>query len=89
MLWHGNCGIELNITKKLAASVASIGRRFSLKEETEIPAIKRQLKKIDPSALREELLQYGAWDYDDLLDHEANLERILWIASCDIKESKQ
>jgi hypothetical protein len=46
-----------------------------------IPAIKKQLDKLNPEALRAELKEYGAWDANDLSDHDANLNRILWIAA--------
>ncbi len=48
------------------------------------PRIKRQLDKLDPDLLRNELREYGAWDGDELADHDANLDRILWLACGDI-----
>lgn len=32
------------------------------------------------------LREFGAWDAEELADHEANNRRVLWIACCDIKE---
>jgi hypothetical protein len=52
----------------------------------QVPKIKRQLDKIDPELLRSELKEYGAWDANELANHEDNLDRILWIAGCDIRE---
>lgn len=49
-----------------------------------LPHIATQLEGIKPSDLRDELRWYGAWDDEDLADHEANLERLLWIACGDI-----
>jgi hypothetical protein len=55
-----------------------------------VPAIQRQLAKLDPAVLRDELREYGAWDAVELSDHAANLERILWIAAGNIaEEAKQ
>lgn len=51
-----------------------------------VPYIPRQLARIDPDALRAELREYGAWDADELADHSANLDRILWIACGNIIE---
>ena len=50
--------------------------------------IRAQLERIDPKALRDELREYGAWDDQELADHEQNLQRILWIAAGDIVENK-
>lgn len=48
--------------------------------------ISEQLAKIDPDTLREELREYGAWDGDELADHDANLMRLVWVAACDVAE---
>ena len=45
-----------------------------------------QFKKIDSVSIAEELAEYGAWDDEELKDIEANLQRITWIAGCDIVE---
>jgi hypothetical protein len=41
---------------------------------------------MDPATLAAELREYGAWDDDELSEHDANLERILWLACGDISE---
>lgn len=48
--------------------------------------IKRQLKKIDPNLIRNELQEYGAWNEIELADNKANQSRIVWIAAGDIVE---
>lgn len=53
-----------------------------------VPYIAAILEAIDPEILRRELKEYGAWDDDDLADHDANLDRILWIACGDIAEQE-
>lgn len=50
------------------------------------PAIKAQLDAIGPIILANELKGYGAWDDTELLDHNANLDRYLWLACSDIVE---
>ena len=45
-----------------------------------------QLAKIDPDVLRSELSEYGAWDSDELSDHDDNLERLVWLAAGDVAE---
>ena len=33
------------------------------------------------------LKPYGAWDDDELLDHDANMARLVWLIGCDLGES--
>ena len=56
------------------------------RELSKVPAIAEQLAKIDPSVLSAELKEYGAWDAEELSDHDQNLQRILWLAAGDITE---
>lgn len=44
------------------------------------------LSEIDPACLASELGEYGAWDEEELQDHDLNLARIVWIAAGDISE---
>ena len=50
------------------------------------PKIKRQLDKLDPTALRVELREYGAWSEEELENHDHNFTLILWIACGNIIE---
>jgi hypothetical protein len=89
MWWSTSSGrIELNITKADAASASHSGpcdisvawlRRNR-------PELIRQLDKLDPALVAAELREYGAWDDAELADHEANLNRLVWIACNDITE---
>jgi hypothetical protein len=51
-----------------------------------LPYIARQLKKLSPEKVRLELKEYGAWDEDELADHDKNLMRVVWISCCNLKE---
>lgn len=42
---------------------------------------------LDPDLVRSVLGECGAWDEEELQDNQANMERLIWIAACDIKES--
>ena len=55
---------------------------------SKVPKIKKQLDRLPPGDLAATLKEYGAWDKDELSDHEQNLQRILWIAAGNIKEEK-
>ena len=50
------------------------------------PAIKRQLDKLAPATVADELREYGPWEDEDLADHDVNLSRVLWLACCNIIE---
>ena len=52
------------------------------------PYIKKQIKSIDPEQLKKELNDFGAWDEDELNNHEDNLMRWVWISAGDIVEGK-
>jgi folate-binding Fe-S cluster repair protein YgfZ len=90
MWWSSSSGrIELQMTAEQAASVSHQGRcDDDVKALRQVPKIRRQLDKIDPELLRAELKEYGAWDANELADHEDNLDRILWIPGCDIREEE-
>jgi len=49
--------------------------------------IKKQFDGISADLLVDELLEYGAWDDTELLDHEENKARLLWIACGEIVEN--
>ena len=88
MYWNDSYGfIELNITKAQAHTGHHQGPCDSdIKKLRNIPAIKRQLNRLDPVKVRDVLREYGAWDDDELSDHDDNLDRLLWIACGDIVE---
>jgi hypothetical protein len=86
--WSSSCGkIELQIAFKDActchhpgpadADVLALSRKSYIVE---------QLAKLDRTVLAAELKDWGAWDDDELADHNENLQRILWLAACDIAE---
>ena len=90
MWWTTSSGsIELNITKAQAARAAHMGQCdadvFALSQE---PVIRRQLAKLGPDQVRDELREWGAWDEDELEGDAQNLQRLLWLACCDIAEGK-
>lgn len=85
-----NYGNDLNITKKDALTCSHSGDcENDVKFLMSSPKIKRQLDKLDKTQLKKELSEYGAWDENDLNDHEQNLVRWLWISCCDISEGKR
>jgi hypothetical protein len=59
-----------------------------IEELLELQPIKAQLSGIAPQVLREELKEFGAWDSEELANHEENLARILWIACGDLVDGR-
>jgi hypothetical protein len=88
MYWTDSYGfIELNITKAQAHMGHHQGQcDQDIEDLRRVPSIKKQLDRLDPDRVREVLRDYGAWDDDELSDHDANLDRLLWIACGDIVE---
>lgn len=88
MYWTSSSGrIELKITKKQAAQCTHPSDcEHDVKELKRKAAIYRQMDKIAPELLAAELSEYGAWDNEELKDHEQNKVRLLWLACGDITE---
>lgn len=92
MWWTSSSGrIELKLSSNEANSVFTPGRDATPEVEDLInkPHIRKQLDKLKPKDVSDELSEYGAWDDDELADHEENLKRLLWIAGNDINENEE
>jgi len=84
----GSGRIELQLTLEQARSASHSGQCDNdIAALRTVPAIKRQLDKLDPALLSKELKEWGCWDETERADHEDNLNRILWIAACAIRET--
>lgn len=86
--WSSSSGrIELRIPKPIIRSCSHSGPcDDDIAAARRKASIRVQLDAVDADTLRHELREYGAWDADDLADHDANLNRLLWIACCDLAE---
>lgn len=86
--WSESLGrIELQIDRADAESCSHSGScDDDVAELRKAPYIKEQLDALAPDTVRASLREYGAWDDDELADHDANLTRLLWLACCDIAE---
>ena len=84
----GSGRIELQLTLEQARSASHSGQcDYDIAALRTVPAIKRQLDKLEPALLSKELEEWGCWDETERADHEDNLNRILWIAACAIRET--
>ena len=79
--------IELQITLAQAQTCSHPGdNEPAVLALRQVPAIRRQLDKLDPELVASELSEYGAWDAKELANHDMNLTRLLWLACHDITE---
>ena len=89
-MWYtsGSGRIELQLTKNQALTGSHSGDcEADIEYLRQLPAIKRQLNKLDADILAMELKEYGCWDVEQLANHDENLTRVLWLACCDITEN--
>ena len=68
--------------------VTDCGHQGQCDEDVSFWANKLQCP-IEPAKLAAELKEYGAWDSEELSDHEANWRRIIWVSACDIREGNR
>ena len=90
MYWSTSSGrIELQITKAEARDASHQGQCdfsvFCLSMKTRIS---RQLAKLSPELVAQELKEWGAWEDEELKNHTQNIQRLLWLACCDINEGR-
>lgn len=77
--------IELELTQDDVATGYHTGACDNdITDLRRIPRIAAQLDAIDPALLRAELKEWGAWDDEQLADHDENQSRILWLACGDL-----
>jgi len=77
--------VEIAMTIEQAESASHPGPCDNDVEDL-LEEIRDQLDKHSPEVIARCLHPYGAWDDDELKDHEQNLLRITWIAACGISE---
>lgn len=88
-MWYSTSSgnIELNIPKRVALACSHAGDcQWDVNAAMHEPKIKSQLNKINPKLLAADLAEYGAWNSEELSNHQDNLMRLLWIACNDLKE---
>lgn len=72
---------SLNITKVVAKECSRSGDNEQIVNYyMSLPKYKKQLSKIDKEQLIKELNDYGAWEDEELKNHEDNLQRVFWLS---------
>ena len=84
---YSNYGNDIAITKADAINCSLSGDNSpAILELLKKPYIKKQVEKLNPFQLAKELKEYGAWDGEELKNHNENVIRWLWISAGDIAE---
>lgn len=88
-IWGSSCGrIELSFTKSEYNSVPASGPADdAVSTLIKKPRVLVQFALISDSLIVEVLREYGAWEDSELIDRQANIERMVWIATLDIQEA--
>lgn len=85
--FDGLRGLEIEMTLEQAQSASHQGQcDEDVAELLRDPEIAAQLDKIGADTIRLGLKEAGTWDTDELSDNDANRNRAVWMAACDIKE---
>ena len=78
---------SLNITKAVANECSRSGNNeYSVNYYMNLPKYKKQLLKLDKEQVRNELNDLGAWEDEELKNHEDNLQRLFWLACGNIMD---
>ena len=81
----GSGRISLSIEREDAVTCAHPGPNDGdIEDLLQKPYIQEQVAGWSPEDLRATLKDFGAWDEQELQDHEANVRRMLWSACWDI-----
>lgn len=88
--WCSSSGrIELNLSMDIASKGYHSGAcDLDIAELRTMAHIDSQLRAIPQDLLASELREYGAWDSEELANHEDNLNRILWLACGDLVDQQ-
>lgn len=78
--------LELKPDDALSGSQPGQNADDDIADLRKVPYIARQLEALDPEQVRAELNEWGAWDETELADDDANLNRVLWTACCNVRE---
>jgi hypothetical protein len=91
IVWCSGSGlVELQLTMAEARRGFHSGDcEPGLSELMRDPDIRGQLEGLDTLAVAHELRETGAWTEAALLDREANLMRLLWLACADLVDDPE
>lgn len=78
---------SLNITKAVAEECSKSGNNeYSVNYYMNLPKYRKQLLKLDKEQVKQELNDLGAWEDEELKNHEDNLQRLFWLACGNISD---
>lgn len=86
--FDGLRGLEIRMTLEQALSASHAGDcEDDARHLASEGAICDQLDALGADNIRDGLRESGAWDAEELADDQANRQRAVWLAACDIKEN--
>ena len=94
MSYFWTCGsgfieLEFESLEQIAACGPPGDAEDAVRDLAQVPSIALQVRAWDGEKLARTLKEYGAWDAEELADHEMNIIRMLWIASNDVLEQPE
>ena len=95
LYWASFNAFELRIPGQCAMDCSTPGRDASDSVKHWLPKVRAQIEKDcfpnkpTPDKIRAELAEYGAWEDSELNDADTNMERLIWIAACNIRDDDE
>lgn len=88
--WIEHAEVELEIEQEDIEACTHPGQCFHDVAYVRLkPYIMKQLDKINASDVRLYLSEFGAWDNEELQNHEENLLRLVWCACGSIEDETE
>jgi hypothetical protein len=89
-LWQAGSGRPLTLRLSLDDAQSCSHQGWCDQDVADLLRLDRIIDQVamwEPEILAAELGEYGAWDVSELTDHDTNVERMIWIACCDVSEN--
>ena len=87
IVWYGEYIPGITFTLDQLNSIPDSGPADAAVSELSMAdGMKEQVATWTQPEMVSELRGYGAWDDVDLSDKDSNIQRMIWIAACDLKE---
>ena len=89
LYWYSSSSghIEIQLPGDCLLSIAQSGdNERDVMTSLGLDPVRSEINNLDSDDIRDELREYGAWDDEELADHERNKMRFLWIAAHNVAD---